>query len=288
MYRAKELGRDRLEVFDEQMQEAAVARLNLGNDLRRAIDGSQFIVQHQPVVDVRTGAVVGSEALVRWAHPQRGLILPDEFIAVTEDTGLITEVGRRVLDAALEDAAGWARNHDLGDFTQAVNVSARQLTTNLTELVAEALERHSWPAERLCLELTESVLMHDLDVTLEALRNLKDLGVRLAIDDFGTGYSSLTYLQRLPVDLVKIDQSFVTGLSPVARRADDDRGTIATAVIGIAHALGLTAAAEGVENEHQLEVLRNLDCDLAQGYLFSPPVDADGFSAFLHDRRSSD
>ena len=288
MYRAKELGRDRLEVFDEQMQEAAVARLNLGNDLRRAIDGSQFIVQHQPVVDVRTGAVVGSEALVRWAHPQRGLILPDEFIAVTEDTGLITEVGRRVLDAALEDAAGWARNHDLGDFTQAVNVSARQLTTNLTALVAEALERHSWPAERLCLELTESVLMHDLDVTLEALRNLKDLGVRLAIDDFGTGYSSLTYLQRLPVDLVKIDQSFVTGLSPVARRAEDDRGTIATAVIGIAHALGLTAAAEGVENEQQLEVLRNLDCDLAQGYLFSPPVDADGFSAFLHDRRSSD
>ena len=154
--------------------------------------------------------------------------------------------------------------------------------------MAEALERHSWPAERLCLELTESVLMHDLDVTLEALRNLKDLGVRLAIDDFGTGYSSLTYLQRLPVDLVKIDQSFVTGLSPVARRADDDRGTIATAVIGIAHALGLTAAAEGVENEQQLEVLRNLDCDLAQGYLFSPPVDADGFSAFLHDRRSSD
>ena len=141
------------------MQEAAVARLNLGNDLRRAIDGSQFIVLHQPVVDVRTGEVVGSEALVRWAHPQRGLILPDEFIAVTEDTGLITEVGRRVLDAALEDAAGWARRHDLGDFTQSVNVSARQLTTNLTALVAEALERHSWPAERLCLELTESVLM---------------------------------------------------------------------------------------------------------------------------------
>jgi EAL domain-containing protein (putative c-di-GMP-specific phosphodiesterase class I) len=288
MYRAKELGRDRLEVFDEEMQEAAVARLNLGNDLRRAIEGSQFTVLHQPVIDVRSGAVVGSEALVRWAHPQRGLILPDEFISVTEDTGLITEIGRRVLDAALQDAASWAEQHDLGHFTQAVNVSARQLTTNLTELVAEALERHHWPAERLCLELTESVLMDDIDLTLEALRSLKDLGVQLAIDDFGTGYSSLTYLQRLPVDIVKIDQSFVSGLSPDARRSDDDRGTIATAVIGIAHALGLVAVAEGVENEQQLQVLRKLDCDLAQGYLFSPPIDAAGFSAFLSDRRTSD
>jgi diguanylate cyclase (GGDEF)-like protein/PAS domain S-box-containing protein len=288
MYRAKELGRDRLEVFDEEMQEAAVDRLNLGNDLRRAVEGSQFTVLHQPVVDVRTGEVVGSEALVRWAHPQRGLILPDEFISVTEDTGLIIEVGRKVLDAALADAARWADDHDLGRFTLAVNMSARQLTTNLEELVAEALERHGWPAERLCLELTESVLMDDLDETLEALRSLKDLGVQLAIDDFGTGYSSLTYLQRLPVDIVKIDQSFVTGLSPMARRSDDDRGTIAKAVISMAHALGLEAAAEGVENQQQLDVLRRLDCDVAQGYLFSPPIDAREFSAFLGDRRASD
>jgi diguanylate cyclase (GGDEF)-like protein/PAS domain S-box-containing protein len=288
MYRAKERGRDRLEVFDEEMQEAAVARLNLGNDLRRAIEGSQFTVLHQPVVDVRTGEVVGSEALVRWAHPQRGLVLPDEFISVTEDSGLIAEVGSRVLDAALADAARWATEHELGRFTQAVNVSARQLTTSFADIVADALQRHQWPAERLCLELTESVLMDDLDMTLVALRSLKDLGLRLAIDDFGTGYSSLTYLQRLPVDVVKIDQSFVNGLSPSARRSDDDRGTIAKAVISMAHALGLEAAAEGVENEDQLEVLRMLDCDVAQGYLFSPPVDAEGFSAFLADRRSTD
>jgi EAL domain-containing protein (putative c-di-GMP-specific phosphodiesterase class I) len=288
MYRAKELGRDRLEVFDEEMQEAAVARLNLGNDLRRAIEGHQFLVLHQPVVDVRSGAVVGSEALVRWNHPQRGLIPPDEFISVTEDTGLITEVGRWVLDTAIADAAGWAHQHDLTGFRQSVNVSARQLTLNLSELVAEALERHQWPAERLCLELTESVLMDDLDTTLTALDALKDLGVQLAIDDFGTGYSSLTYLQRLPVDVVKIDQSFVSGLTPTARRAEDDRGTIAKAVIGIAHALGLVAVAEGVENEQQLEVLRRLDCDLAQGYLYSEPVDAEGFSAFLQDRRAAD
>jgi diguanylate cyclase (GGDEF)-like protein/PAS domain S-box-containing protein len=288
MYRAKELGRDRLEVFDEEMQEAAVARLNLGNDLRRAIEGSQFAVLHQPVVDVRTGEVVGSEALVRWKHPQRGLIPPDEFISVTEDTGLITEVGRWVLDTAIEDAAAWAREHDLTGFRQSVNVSARQLTLNLSELVAEALERHQWPAERLCLELTESVLMDDLDTTLTALDALKSLGVLLAIDDFGTGYSSLTYLQRLPVDVVKIDQSFVSGLTPTARRAEDDRGTIAKAVIGIAHALGLVAVAEGVENEQQLEVLRRLDCDLAQGYLYSEPVDAAGFSAYLRDRRAGD
>jgi EAL domain-containing protein (putative c-di-GMP-specific phosphodiesterase class I) len=130
--------------------------------------------------------------------------------------------------------------------------------------------------------------MDDIDTTLTALEALKDLGVRLAIDDFGTGYSSLTYLQRLPVDVVKIDQSFVTGLTPNARRAEDDRGTIARAVVGIAHALGLEAAAEGVENEEQLEVLRALQCDVAQGYLFSPPVDAVGFSAYLRDRRAGD
>ncbi len=282
MYRAKERGRNRLEVFDEAMRADAVARLNLGNDLRRAMAREEFTVLHQPVVSVATGKVVGAEALVRWLHPTRGLLMPDEFIPVTEESGMVVALGAWVLDTALGQARRWAAEIDLSDFTLSVNVSARQLSApGLVERVARLLEMHGWPAERLCLELTESVLMHDVDLVGADLVRLKELGVRLAIDDFGTGYSSLTYLQRLPVDLVKIDQSFVAGLADPAESGGDDRSTIVTAVVSMAHALGLQVAAEGVDRPEQLAVLKGLGCELAQGFLFSRPLDAERFAALL-------
>lgn len=281
MYRAKERGRNRLEVFDEAMRAAAVNRLNLGNDLRRALERQEFVVHYQPVVSVQSREVLGAEALVRWNHPTRGLLPPGEFIAVTEDTGMIVPLGEWVLHESLRQVKEWTCRGLPDTFALSVNLSARQLIIpDLADRVDELLAQHGWPAEQLSLELTESVLMDDLDLTLEALDALKSLGVRLAIDDFGTGYSSLTYLQRFPVDVVKIDQSFVTGLGVAAHNTQDDRGTIATAVVGMAHALGLTAVAEGVEHDHELAVLRALRCDQAQGYLFSRPLPAGAFLAF--------
>ncbi len=283
MYRAKERGRNRLEVFDDRMRAAAVARLNLGNDLRRALERSEFTVLHQPIVDVATTAVVGSEALVRWNHPTRGVLKPEDFMAVTEETGMVVTLGEWVLDESLRQIRALADRAASPSFSLSVNLSARQLgIAGMADRVAERLAAHDWPPDRLCLELTESVLMDDLDVTLGALLELKAHGVRLSIDDFGTGYSSLTYLQRFPVDLVKIDQSFVAGIdSP--RKDDDERGTIVRAVVSMAHALGLRVVAEGVERAEQLALLRALDCDLAQGYLFSEPVTADAFVALLDE-----
>jgi len=290
MYRAKELGRNRLEVFDDAMQAAAVARLTIGNDLRRAVDRHEFTLLHQPVVDVVTRRIIGAEALVRWAHPTRGLLLPETFISITEESGLIVPIGEWVLDSALSQARTWADQHGLDGFQQSVNLSARQLSSPaLIDLVAEVLDRHHWAPAQLVLELTESVLLDDLEVTLAALLQLKELGVQLAIDDFGTGYSSLTYLQRFPVDSVKIDQTFVSGLTtaPVAE-AMHSEATIPRAVVVMAHALGLTALAEGVETEDQLAVLRELGCDQAQGYLFSPPVSGDDFSELLRRQALAD
>ncbi len=282
MYRAKERGRNRLEVFDDAMRADAVARLTLGNDLRRAMTRHEFTVLHQPVVEVATGELVGAEALVRWRHPTRGLLTPDSFIPVTEETGMVVALGGWVLDTALGHARQWADERDRPRFTLSVNVSARQLTApGLVDQVAHLLQTHRWPADRLCLELTETVLMDDLDLLEGELTQLKALGVHLAIDDFGTGYSSLTYLQRLPVDLVKIDRSFVAGLADPARRPDDDRGTIVRAVVSMAHALGLQVAAEGVDRPEQLDMLAGLGCDFAQGFLFSRPLDAEDFAAAL-------
>jgi diguanylate cyclase (GGDEF)-like protein len=288
MYRAKERGRNRLEVFDERMRAAAVARLNLGNDLRRALERSEFTVLYQPIVDVVTTTVVGSEALVRWNHPTRGVLKPEDFIAVTEETGMVVALGEWVLDESLRQVRTLADRAGGPSFSLSVNLSARQLgIAGMADRVADRLAAHDWPPDQLCLELTESVLMDDLEVTLDALRELKAHGVRLSIDDFGTGYSSLTYLQRFPVDLVKIDQTFVAGIdSPDG--LEDDRATIVRAVVSMAHALGLGVVAEGVERVEQLALLRALDCDLAQGYLFSEPVTADAFAALLDDPPSWD
>ena len=278
MARAKQRGRNRLEMYDSAMQASAHDRLNLSSHLRRAISRGEMRVVYQPIVELETGSVVGAEALVRWRHPTRGEVPPAVFVPVAEETGTILEIGEWVLETALSELREY-QTPERQPFQLSVNLSARQLDDpGLVSMVTSALRTHQWPAEQLCLELTETALTEDLDSALRALIRLRATGTRIAVDDFGTGYSSLTHLQRLPIDAIKIDRSFVQGLGETG---GTDRSTIATAVLGIAHAMGLDAVAEGVETPNQLHALRRLGCPLGQGYLFSVPVPADALSALV-------
>ena len=267
MYRAKALGRDRVELFDTRLRDEATARLQLETFLRRALELGELTVHYQPEVDLRTGEVVGAEALVRWHHPHSGLLDAAAFIEAAEETGLILDIGAWVLGEACRQAAAW-RTHDATRLsTMRVNLSARQiLQPDLLPVVVEALEATGLPSSALCLEITETALMSDAAASLEVLSSLRRLGVQLAIDDFGTGYSSLAHLKRFPVDVLKIDRSFVDGLG-----TDPDDTSIVTAIVGLGRALGLRIVAEGVETERQLTELRMLGCDAAQGYLFARP-----------------
>jgi len=268
MNRAKDRGRDRVEIFDHTMQDDATELLRVDRELRLAVERSELSLRYQPKVDLRSGRVAGVEALLRWHHPDRGLVLPSEFIGVAEETGLIVRIGAWVLDEAVRQARSWVDGLALDDFCVAVNVSARQLSApGLVGDVADALRRYDWPAPWLTLELTESILVDDADASLGVLEDLEQLGVRLAIDDFGTGYSSLRYLHRFPVDIVKVDRAFVTSLT-----ADGGGSPVATAVVHMARALGFLTAAEGVEKPEQLAGLRALGCDWAQGFLFAEPL----------------
>ena len=280
MYRAKELGRARLEVFDESMRLRGARRVVLAEELARGLEHNEIVVHYQPAIDLTTGAVVGVEALARWQHPEMGLLSPGEFIGLAEETGLIVGLGLAVLTAACTEAERWHRQ--LGDEAPDVhvNLSARQLTTpNVARLVAGVLERTGLPATRLCLEVTESVLMEDASTSVATLHSLSELGVSLAIDDFGTGYSSLSYLRRFPVDVLKVDQSFVSGLGP-----DAEDSAIVAAIVNLASTLDLRAIAEGVETLEQLERLGTLGCDAAQGYWFAQPVPADQLDELLTRR----
>jgi diguanylate cyclase (GGDEF)-like protein/PAS domain S-box-containing protein len=278
LHRAKERGRDRMEVFDEGMRRRVVEQLRTDQELRLAVERAELQLHYQPTVDVATGRIVGVEALLRWPHPERGLVLPAEFIGVAEETGLIVRIGRWVIEEAVRQVRAWAdRIPGSSGLAVAVNVSARQLTApGLAPTVARVLERHDWPAEQLTLELTESILVDDAEAALTVLGQLKALGVRLAIDDFGTGYSSLSYLHRFPVDVVKIDRTFIHPLG-----ADGEGSPVATAVVSMARALGLATVAEGVEGTHQLEGLRTMGCDGAQGFLFTPALPADEIAELL-------
>ena len=268
MYHAKEMGRSNYQFFTDQMNLAASRRLTLENDLRRAVQKNELVVYYQPISELKTGCAVMHEALLRWKHPSRGLVSPVDFIQLAEDTGLILRIGEQ----ALRDACAWA--HKIGvdkRMPVAVNISARQFNDpKLVEMVARTLEETGLPADMLELEITESTVMRQTDVTLAMLNKLKDLGVSLAIDDFGTGYSSLAYLKRFPVNKLKIDKSFITDV-PKSR----DHNAIVTAIISLAHALSLRVVAEGVETEAQLEFLQGAGCDLIQGYLAGEPIDAD-------------
>jgi diguanylate cyclase (GGDEF)-like protein/PAS domain S-box-containing protein len=272
MYRAKEKGRGRIEVFNDVMRSTVVHRLNTESMLRRAVELEELRLHYQPVISLVDQRVVGYEALVRWEHPERGLIGPSEFIPVAEDTGLIVPIGTWVIRESLRQALEWQRA-DPQDRFVAVNLSARQLAQpDVVEVIRAIVEPLDLRAARLqlCLELTESCLTEDPVATQSVLGQLKDLGVRIAVDDFGTGFSSLSYLKHFPVDVLKIDRVFVSGL-----RQDDGDSAIVAAVISLGEALGLTVVAEGVETSEQADELYAMGCDHAQGFHFAPPLAPD-------------
>ncbi|HTM60719.1 MAG TPA: PAS domain S-box protein [Burkholderiales bacterium] len=265
MYHAKELGRANYQFFTEQMNQAASRRLALEADLRRAIGRDELRLHYQRIVD-QAGKLTGHEALVRWQHPERGLVPPGEFIQIAEESGLILKIGEWVL----REACRWA--HTLGRELQiAVNLSPRQFNDpKLAQMVAQALKSSGLPPKLLELEITESLAMSHTDITLTTLKRLKKIGVSIAIDDFGTGYSSLAYLKRFPVDKVKIDRTFVATLP-----GDREHGAIVSAIVALAHALDIEVIAEGVEDEKQLDYLKRCGCDYIQGYLIGRPADAE-------------
>jgi EAL domain-containing protein (putative c-di-GMP-specific phosphodiesterase class I) len=281
MYRAKERGRARYELFDEMMRGRAIARLRVENDLRRAIERDELRLDYQPVVSLRDQSIVSVEALIRWDHPQRGLIPPDEFIPVAEENGLIERIGRWVLEGACREAAAWARaRQDAAPIGISVNLSPLQVTQRgFPDLIAEVLRGSGLDPSCLSLEITESVLLEEADALGGTLRALKSIGVRLVLDDFGTGYSSLSYLTRLPLDALKVDRSFIDGLG--TKPSDS---AITEAIVGMARALSLEVVGEGTETEVQVAELRRLGCDLAQGNLFSPPVPAREIARILDTR----
>jgi diguanylate cyclase (GGDEF)-like protein/PAS domain S-box-containing protein len=275
MYRAKARGGNRREVFDQAMRARAKRRLAMHSSLHRAVERGEFRVLYQPIHCLGSGRAVGAEALVRWEHPDRGLIGPGEFIALAEETGLIMSIGTQVLREACRQARTWqAENRRLAI---KVNLSARQFVhPNLAGAVAEILAETAIDPALVYLEITETVLMEDVESTSGALTELKGLGVSLTVDDFGTGYSSLAYLKRFPVDELKIDRNFVAGLL-----TDQEDSAIVTAIINLAHILGVVAVAEGVENSGQVERLLELGCDLGQGYHFGRPLPPEGMTARL-------
>ena len=280
MYSAKDRGKGRFEIFQPNLQRAATSRLRLKADLERALDEGQFKLRYQPLVSLRSGELVGVEALVRWHHPRRGEILPGEFIGLAEESGLIVALGRWVLGEACRQACAW-QSAGLGPqpLAMSVNLSARQLQDPaLVDNVAVALEESGLDPRLLTLEITESVLMHDTQLTKQTLQQLKALGVRLVIDDFGTGYSSLSYLRRFPIDGIKIDRSFIDAIDTDREEAD-----VVRSIIALSHRLKLETVAEGIERWTQLARLRLLGADLGQGHYLAMPLAPDEVAGFAHD-----
>ncbi|HJV03302.1 MAG TPA: EAL domain-containing protein [Burkholderiaceae bacterium] len=276
MSRAKEAGRDGYRFFTAGMNVQVLARLDLEMALRRALDNDELVLYYQPKVNLHTGAISGAEALLRWQRPGYGLVFPAEFVPVLEDTGLIVRVGAWIIDTACRQIAAWARN-GAGAVHVAVNVSSRQFVEgDLEHEVRTALERYKVPPELLELELTETALMSNAERTIVVLSSLKELGVQVAIDDFGTGYSSLAYLQRFPIDKLKIDIAFVRDIT-----TNPNDAAIALAIISMAHSLKLRVIAEGVESRPQLEYLRRNRCDEMQGFYFSRPLPAAEMGALV-------
>jgi diguanylate cyclase (GGDEF)-like protein/PAS domain S-box-containing protein len=278
MYRAKEEGRARAALFQTDAHDRAVRHLRTGNELHRALERGELLLHYQPIVSLETGSIAGFEALLRWEHPERGLVLPDEFVGLAEETGLVVPIGSWVLEQACQQAAKW---HAAGsNLSISVNLSPRQLAEpSLPDDVARVLRTTGLDGDSLWLEITESTLMRDAETAVTTLTALRALGANLAVDDFGTGYSSMSYLKRFPVQALKVDRTFVDGLG---REPEDS--AICTAVVTLAHALGLRAVAEGVETPEQLAELRTLGCELAQGFLFGKPAPAEEFGERPHER----
>jgi len=279
MYRAKETGRNNFQFFTAEMNERLIERMRIEEALRDAVERQEFELHYQPQVDLLTGLVIGAEALIRWRHPEMGLISPARFIPLAEETGLIVPIGHWVLRTACEQTTSWERAGLLGEqgLRMAVNLSARQFAQpDLVQSIADALRDSGIATDRLEIELTEGLVMTDVENAIETLHELKKLGVQLSIDDFGTGYSSLAYLQRFPIDVLKIDQSFVRDIT-----ASSSDATIVHTIISMAHNLRLRVIAEGVETEEQLAYLRKHECDEMQGYYFSRPLPAVEMEALL-------
>jgi diguanylate cyclase (GGDEF)-like protein len=282
MYQAKKGGRNAYRLFTPEMNAFARERLELENGLRRALLHREFILHYQPKVDVRTGSIDSAEALIRWQHPTRGLIAPMDFIPLAEETGLIIPIGEWVLNEACRQAQSW-RASGLRPLRVAVNLSAQQFRQKkLVDIVSAALRTAGLEPRYLELELTESTVMHDAEQSIEILRELSALGVRISVDDFGTGYSSLSYLRRLPLDKLKIDRTFIRELA-----TSRDDAAIVRAIVSLAHNLRIKVIAEGVETPDQLVYLREAGCDQYQGYHYSAPVPNDAFVAMMHKHQSA-
>lgn len=278
MYQAKETGRNTFKFYSDEMSVKASRRLLVESHLRGALEKGEFHLNYQPQVEVLSGRIIGAEALLRWNNPKLGMVSPMEFIPIMEDIGMIKEVGEWVLHTACKQVKEWNAGlpHPL---RIAVNISGRQFSdTGLRNQIARVLDEVGLDHQLLELEITESVLMQDDKATMENLRELHGMGMKLSIDDFGTGYSSLSYLKRFPVDCLKIDRSFVRDIT-----SDPDDATIVSAIIAMAHRLNLEVVAEGVETPEQLDYLRQCHCDIIQGYFYSPPVSAGEFGGLLHD-----
>ena len=273
LYQAKDRGKATWEVFDATMNVLAVDGLDVAADLRRAIERGELAVYYQPQLDLPTGEIMGWEALVRWMHPERGPVPPEVFLSIAEETGLIVQIGSLVLEEACRQAKEWQELHPAADTSlkMSVNLSARQLQRpdELIREVVRILEKTGLAPGSLVLEITESMIMEDAEHNVDVLGRLKDLGIRVAVDDFGTGYSNLAYLKRFPVDMLKVDKSFVDGLGE-----NSEDMAIVEAVVSLAHALGMSTIAEGIETTEQLERLQALGCQLGQGYYFSEPLPA--------------
>jgi diguanylate cyclase (GGDEF)-like protein/PAS domain S-box-containing protein len=282
MYRAKALGKARCEVFDLRMREAAIARLALETDLRRAIERNEFELHYQPIISLATNTLAGFEALVRWRHPERGLVSPEHFIGVAEETGLIVPLGAWVLHRACTQMREWQLAHPgSGDLTMHVNLSAKQFVhPDLVREIAGVLEATSLSPSALNLEITESAVIENPDSVIDVLATLKALGVRISIDDFGTGHSSLSYLHRFPIDALKIDRSFVSAMTV-------EQSKIIQAIVALAQALHLEVIAEGIETLDQLSRLSQLGSDGGQGYLFAAALTAPKAESVLASARDS-
>jgi EAL domain-containing protein (putative c-di-GMP-specific phosphodiesterase class I) len=267
MYRAKERGRNQFQFFSEEMNTNASNRLKIEVELRRALLENEFELHYQPIIRLSDQQVIGVECLIRWNHPERGLILPGEFIEIAEETGAIVDIGTWVIETACA-AAKQLSDDNQTPIRTAVNISPRQFRDpELVATIQRSIRRTGLNPNHLELEITETMLMHDIEAASQTLQQLHDLGLRLAIDDFGTGYSSLSYLKKFPIDTVKVDRSFIMDIP-----GSTDDMAITSAVIAMAHRLNMEVVAEGVETAEQLEFLQTQECDYAQGFLFSKAV----------------
>ena len=278
LYQAKADGKDRFAVFAPEMHAVVQERLLLEMDLRDALARQQYYLVFQPIFNLASGGTTGVEALLRWRHPERGVVQPDDFIPILEDSGMIVEVGRWVLEEACRQGARW---HGLGHkLDVSVNVSARQLETDdLINDVSRALESSGFDARSLIIEITETAIMKSVTAVVPRLAALKAIGVRVAIDDFGTGYSSLAYLQQFPVDTLKIDRSFISTMAD-----SPESGALIHTLVQLGKSLGLETLAEGIEETEQYSALEREHCDSGQGYLFARPLEADAVEEFLASR----